>query len=488
MIGIVGIPSSSCVFLTFCRSISTSLSRTAPLYRMGPSFNSLGSALGSAFPQFSARPIEGRNELPQTIEEEGGATVSTTTSSETPASSIQQPAQQQHQLQIIGPDGKPIESAPNMISARHWWSQSNKSAPEGAEALAQISAAHFKTYPALMVLPDPTSPVPPFLNRPWIAQLRALMPRSLAVARVVLAGYNVRLPPSEGMVWESIARETKALIAGLDRTLEASDTEVWAATASLWLYLILMMMSDDTSSTPYVDSTLVDNSLHTLSQLAKTLAERVSNHEEDYRPSEVVQDQNGNDGSSSAGGKREETFFSWGFGETMRRTLYATYVLLVLQRYRENALNVQSRLAGFELILDCQLPASANQFEAGNDQDWREARRKEAENLKKLKESDVNGDNKEGVKSSSTKDEDDQLNQDEQKPSITPVSPVNFVYPTMKDLIQARFRLDSSSKTLDAYFDQTDSFTNICLTIAFALDHELASADPNSLPSNASRA
>jgi len=408
---------------------------------MGPSFNSLGSALGSAFPQFSARPIEGRNELPQS--EENGAS---------------QPSQQ---LQIFGPGGQPLDTAPIMISARHWWSQTTQStAPEGAETLASISAAHFKTYPALMVLPDPTSPVPPFINRSWIAQLRALMPRSLAVARVVLAGYMVRLPPSEGMVWESLAKEARALIEGMDRTLESTDQEVWAATASLWLYLVLMMMSDDTSASPYVDATLVDSALHTLSQLAKQLAERVQNQEEMLKP-------DGRTGTS----QREETFFTWGCLETMRRTLFAAYVLLVLQRYRENALNIQLSLAGFELILDCQLPASANQFEAGTDQEWRQARKKEVEDSEKL---NVNGNGD----SSSVKPEDSSQLNDRGKMAE---KPVKLSYPTMRDLISARGDLENSSKTLSAYFDQTDSFTNICLTIAFALDADLASADSNSL-------
>lgn len=68
-------------------------------------------------------------------------------------------------------------------------------------------------------------------------------------------------------------------------------------------------------------------------------------------------------------------WMTWGFEESMRRTLWAAYAILVLQRFRDGAVLSEGHLAGVDLILDVELPAVAAEFEAGDEDVWRKARR-----------------------------------------------------------------------------------------------------------------
>lgn len=219
--------------------------------------------------------------------------------------------------------------------------------------LARAAAVQLITYPALMVLPEPTSPVPPFIFRPWLAQIRSQLPESLAVCRSVLAGYLVRLPSSLGMVWRNIAHELQALIFASPQVRQSDDVNLFASTAALWLYLVLALLSDEDAAKQHIDDDLINAGLHALSQLGRALSDRVR----------------ARDQSVDKLGMNE-----WGLLESMRRTLFAAYILLVLQRLRAGVdPGLRRTLAGAELVLDVILPAPAAMFAAATEGEWASA-------------------------------------------------------------------------------------------------------------------
>lgn len=284
----------------------------------------------------------------------------------------QQPVQHQpsQSMSTMQPDQQAQQQMP---ASRYWWanppSQSDFTLMQG---VAQATASHLSHYPHLMVLPDPSSPVPPTVHRPWIATIRGNIPGPLAVARVVLAGYAVRLPASESIVWESVARETRRLVSAHESLCAdtSPDLDVFGATQALFFYCILLMMCNDPGAVGHVDVSLTNSAFFGLSQLAKTLSIRVRN----------AQVQRGGRANSAANtgsgtpGKGSPDWLQWGSEETMRRTVWAAYAMLVLQRYRDSADMSEGRLAGVDLILDLELPAVALEFEAGSQEDWAKAR------------------------------------------------------------------------------------------------------------------
>lgn len=276
-------------------------------------------------------------------------------------------AQQQQQQQQPDATSQPSSQMP---ASRYWWahppSQSDYTLMQG---VAQASANHLSHYPALMVLPEPSSPVPPTVHRPWMAMMRGAIPPYLAIARVVLAGYAVRLPASEAVVWESVGRETRRIVECHEAICSraTSDLDVFGATQSLFFYCILLMMCNDAGAVGHVDVALTNSAFFGLSQLAKTLSGRVQMAQQ-----QLQQQQQSHEGK--AGGGTADEWMEWGFVETMRRTVWAAYAMLVLQRYRDSADMSQGRLAGVDLILDLELPAPALEFEAGTLEDWNKAR------------------------------------------------------------------------------------------------------------------
>ncbi|PWN30716.1 hypothetical protein BDZ90DRAFT_21551 [Jaminaea rosea] len=258
-------------------------------------------------------------------------------------------------------------------ASRYWWanppSHSDYNLMQG---VAQASANHLSHYPALMVLPEPSSPVPPTVHRSWMATMRGNIPAYLAIARVVLAGYAVRLPASEAVVWESVAREARRIVESHEAISSdaCSALELFGATLSLFFYCILLMMCNDAGAVGHVDVGLTNSAFFGLSQLAGALARRVQAAQAQAQQKEQQRSMEGN-GSSNAG---SEEWMEWGFVESMRRTVWAAYAMLVLQRYRDSADMSQGRLAGVDLILDVQLPAPALEFEAGTLEDWKKAK------------------------------------------------------------------------------------------------------------------
>ncbi|CAO1613648.1 unnamed protein product [Jaminaea pallidilutea] len=288
----------------------------------------------------------------------------------------QEQPQQQGAASNTGATQEQQQQNSQMPASRYWWthppSQNDYSLMQG---VAQATANHLSHYPHLMVLPDPSSPVPPTVHRPWMANIRGNIPAPLAIARVILAGYAVRLPASESIVWESIARETRRIVDahGILCSNTTSDLDVFGATQSLFFYCILLMMCNDVGAVGHVDVSLTNSAFFGLSQLAKTLAGRV--HSSQARARSVAASAAASAASFAAMGDAPQAtphpdWLSWGFEESMRRTVWAAYSMLVLQRYRDSADMSQGRLAGIDLILDLELPAVALEFEAQTEDEW----------------------------------------------------------------------------------------------------------------------
>ncbi|GAC72377.1 hypothetical protein PANT_7d00069 [Moesziomyces antarcticus T-34] len=327
-------------------------------------------------------------------------------------------------------DGQLVLPAPQLPSAKQWWIQPDQSG-EVAASIAQASAAHFVSYPALIVLTDPTAPIPPFIHRKWLQENRASVPESLANARSILAGYYVRLPASQSLIWRLISEQIRLIVADKPQltAANADPVPVFGAVAALWMYLVLIVFTDEPAITDHVSAELLDEALLVLSDVSQALLAHA------VRACEAASQQT------------TPSLATFGWIETMVRTLFASYSLLVLQRFRENAGNARERLAGCSLILDLPLPAAAGEFEADKEADWMQAHT---------------------------------ANQNALSEAGAP-----FVRPTLRQLVQLRNEAvgaaaDGQSDSVKdelrdlpwacTLFDHHDEFTNVVLSVAFALD------------------
>ena len=418
----------------------------SPLYRMGPS---LHSAISGNYAAISHSPVvdtpisaKFAASLAQTMglsinpgflpafqesqHPPAGATNATSHPLSRSLSDATTPPQSRYDC-----NGQLVLPAPQLPSAKQWWIQPDQNG-EVAASIAQASAAHFVSYPALMVLTDPTAPIPPFIHRKWLQENRARVPESLASARSLLAGYYVRLPASQGFIWKLIADQIRSILSS-EQELKKPDSDpvtVFGAVASLWMYLVLIVFTDESAITDHVDATLLDQALLVLSELSQSLL---------VHAGEAIK---------AASGSATPSLATFGWIETMVRTLFASYALLVLQRFRENGGDARERLAGCSLVLDIPLPASAGEFEADNEADWLQAHH---------------------------------ANQNVLNEAGAP-----FVRPTLRQLVQFRKDTlaaagDSNSKEQAEFklrdlpwaatlFDNQDEFTNVVLSVAFALD------------------
>ncbi|SNX83599.1 uncharacterized protein MEPE_02306 [Melanopsichium pennsylvanicum] len=411
----------------------------SPLYRMGPS---LHSAISGNFAAISQSPVADTPistkfaaSLAQTMglstnpgfmpafqESSHAATASSHPLSRC-VSDATTPPQSRYDC-----NGQLILAAPQLPSAKEWWIQPDQNG-EVAASIAQASAAHFVSYPALIVLTDPTAPIPPFIHRKWLQENRARVPESLASARSILAGYYVRLPASQSLVWRLISEQIRTIAASKEELVnpDSDPAVVFGAVASLWMYLVLIVFSDEPAITDHVDASLLDQALTVLSDLSQTLLRHTV------------------EACKAASETPTPSLTTFGWIETMIRTLFASYSLLVLQRFREGAGNARERLAGCSLILDIPLPAGAAEFEADNEADWLQAHH---------------------------------ANQNALTEAGAP-----FIRPTLRQLIQSRkdtFATETHKDQFDAklrdlpwaaiLFDSQDEFTNVVLSVAFALD------------------
>ncbi|PWN33223.1 uncharacterized protein FA14DRAFT_161183 [Meira miltonrushii] len=425
----------------------------SPLYRMGPSLSALGSNAQSFTLPTPTLASQAGNQLLSTALLPAPSNASQSQSADT----------------VMGANNtntsssKPSSASEHaQVAARNWWAAgpSERTSIDSQE-VAQACAGHFTLYPALMVLPDATSPVPPLFHRPWLANTRLQTPASLAQVRVALAAYHVRLPASEGMVWEMIKAQAKAIVASYDALVQSSDMEVFSSTAALWFLVILLLMSTDPATGQCVDEGLTDSCLVGLSHLSYLLQKRVQALEQVH----IEQRQ--------ANGAASPSFIDWGFLETMRRTLFACYALFVLQRFRATSPELQSRLAGVELVMDIKLPATASEFEAGNELEWRAAQHVKitddqgialggALTMRELLTARSAAQQQQWQRQASKADQNKEKNDSSENSSSS--TTVNSDEETKSPITEER------RKQMLAYFDRHDDFTNVCLTVTFALD------------------
>lgn len=360
-----------------------------------------------------------------TVAEGPAPTAAPAPPSETQPPQVPQPSQLAPDAATVQGDDDP--QAQTAAVARHIWQHGIRDVPDLPENLARAAAAQLITYPTLMVLPEPTSPVPPFVFRPWLARIRSALPASLAIARSVLAGYLVRLPASLPTVWMNIARELHSLIRSAPQTAAGDDLSLFASTAALWLYLVLALLTEEPIAAQYIDDHAVNSGLHALSTLASSLSTRVLDMDRErarLRTSEAGPEMN---------------FEGWGLLESMRRTLFAAYTLLVLQRLREGVEGLQAAVAGVELVMDVALPADDTTFNVTTEADWRSAytaaRQRSKVSLLSLGE---------------------------------PAGQAERM-PTLRDLLRARSKRHDGAPLIDV-FAHADEFTNVTLAVALGLD------------------
>ncbi|PWN46683.1 hypothetical protein IE53DRAFT_14225 [Violaceomyces palustris] len=425
----------------------------SPLYRMGPSLHSLGSAMaGMGFHQSPSVEQHQQQQPSSRLAAPPVMTSGNSSSSEfepLPNRSRSDPTGQDKVR--YGADGELVEPAPRLPSAKIWWSSPQQ---EGSvkESLAQASAAHFVSYPALMVLTDPTSPIPPFIHRRWLHEVRFEMPSTLANARAILAGYFVRLPASEALVWRLISDQIRSINDNHAQLCnEGSDSfEVFAAVTALWMYLVLVIFTDDAASAKHVDGSLLESSFDALSDLTRTL---VKHHDK------LERERGGQATNQPTGGD----FGNWGCSETLRRTVFAAYSLLVLQRFRAGAAERSDRLAGCQLVLDLRLPSVADEFEAGNEEEWRSSLNRSA-----VEEKSWRGPQQRRQEQQQSTNSDTATTTAAQASgaSLTPQGP------TLRQVIEARRNGPAAPppRWLQSYFDNHDDFTNVVLSVALALD------------------
>lgn len=405
----------------------------SPLYRMGPSLSALGASGSQSFV------------LPT-------PTIAAQASSQLMSSLLPGSNEHANSDTVMGAGEGDTASKHAQVAARNWWAAGPQERTSiDSQEVAQACAGHFTLYPALMVLPDATSPVPPLFHRPWLAHTRLDTPASFAQVRVALAAYHVRLPASEAMVWDMIKTQAKLIVASYDTLAQASDMDVFSSTSALWFLIILLLMSSDPSTGQSVDEGLTDSCLVGLSHLSRLLLQRVQAMERKQSDDRQAQ------GASSP------SFIEWGFLETMRRTLFACYALFVLQRFRATSPELQSRLAGAELVLDIKLPATASEFEAGNELEWRAAQH--------VKITDSQGS---ALANALTMRELLQARtaaHEQQKQSDAAVQgSVATPGQESKPSIGSTPFSEERKKQMLTYFDRHDDFTNVCLTVMFALD------------------
>ncbi|CAO1628948.1 unnamed protein product [Sympodiomycopsis kandeliae] len=416
----------------------------SPLYPTGPSFSSLGAAIPTG--SLAQQPIPEMDESEVTPPQDQQQHEQLLQSAFSTPHQGQQG--QQSTQQTLNPSSE-------MPASRYWWANPpSQSDAFLMHSVAQATATHLSHYPHLMVLPDPSSPVPPTVHRPWMAHIRGNIPAPLAVARVVLAGFAVRLPASEHVVWEGVARETQRIIVAHETICATgSDLDVFGATVALFFYCLLLMMCTDAGASGHVTMELTNSAFFGLSQLSKSLSVRLHNAQNRRVQEELVAAQQG-----FSTDDEKQNWMTWGFEETMRRTLWAAYAILVLQRFRDGAVLSEGHLAGVDLLLDIHLPATAAEFEAESEEAWRKAR---ADNR-----SESAGD------SSNFTFRDLIIHRPKSTASTPEPSGFDAGNATQGTTPQSS-QTGTAPEALLSYFDKHDAFVATVLSIAFCLDSSL---------------
>ncbi|WFC97765.1 hypothetical protein MYAM1_000484 [Malassezia yamatoensis] len=392
-------------------------------------------------------------------------------------------------------DSTPI--SPVLISSEDWWTRdilaqwryhrymqstltlTNFSCiNDPRTTLAMSAISRFMVYCTFLCLSEPNSPQPPFLHRPLLLAQRKALPASLSIARCVLAALMLRLPSSEEYTWNLAARELENQIEEAHKSLAELQAyifpnpkenptltfekalEVMALCQTLWFYIVMGAFGDKLDCPGdhafsfihrYWEPSLLvraNGALQLLTQLIALLLPAL-----EARPivstSNTFEDENAYE------------FLCWGLCESLRRTVLASHVLLILLRYRQEMMlhtdsstPVSAATWGlppfdygsdsasswstsvWQKVTEVELPAVADTFEADQWTNWR-----------------------------SHKDNYSTRSIDRRTPALYELHrPINANDPRT----EVQFHLES-------YFSQHDEFTNVCLSVLFGLTNDLPS-------------
>lgn len=396
--------------------------------------------------------------------------------------------------------------SPVLISSVDWWSRD-----EGAQerfhrymlttlpphgllrendfrtTLAMSAISRFVTYCTFLCLAEPNAPQPPFLHRHLLVTQRNTLPEPLSVARCALSALTLRLPTSERWAWTQVATELERHIhSARDLTtklgpcfetempvtksveqqtyLDHAESfegamEIMALLQAIWLYVVVGAFGDAldaqgadgqarcTLTHRVWDATLLPNAIDALQSLTHMAASLVINLQKRATP-EVP-------GPSTQSSEISD-FMWWGLCESLRRTVLASYSLLVLLRYVLNATEESSSPSdsvGIATLGLSPFPATTRGASPWASSDWRNVMAVELPAVADIFEADRAGLWRTHL--------DNRQHMDDSPPTL---SLFHAHRPSHVDQSRSEMQF-----LLDSYFHQHDEFTNVCLSVLFGL-------------------
>lgn len=322
--------------------------------------------------------------------------------------------------------------SPVLISSEDWWARDQAAqwryhrymlstfpkknflrANDPKSSLGMSVISRFMAYCAFLCLAEPNAPQPPFLHRQLLVAQRDTLPETLAVTRCILASLTLRLPTSEAFAWGQAAQELEKQVnhahevvvtifkhvngPGSTQCIPSFDDmmKIMALCQTLWFYIVVGVFGDSFDQPEAQGFTLQHriwdtsllfkaiDALQSIMQLIAALMPELQRQSASAMMSESKRD------------PHSREFLWWGLGESLRRTVLASHVLLILLRYC--LYDTQSPLAPYtevatlglppfpattytnklwtaddwQKVMDISLPSVAKVFEADSPNVWR---------------------------------------------------------------------------------------------------------------------
>lgn len=395
-------------------------------------------------------------------------------------------------------------SSPILISAIDWWQRDEDAQqrfhrytvahstglryrPTDPRAtLSMSTSTRFLAYAATLALTGPNAPQPPFFHRHLLMLLREKLPSPLAICRSVISAISLRQRSNDEWAWRLVGSElaqhvstARSFLSTLNDAHQRAELsglggaspelavwfqsamrieggmEILALVQTIWFLLVVGSFgsvfgengTDEASSpmaaTKYWDVSLVQSAIEALQVLVHLLAITAlqmqrSGWHDDATPFQV--------GTSAEVRDARDTrkFMYWGFCETMRRTVLASYALLVLLRFifRGTVSGMQLGQAPFAEL--CAQGPTSPLWETGN---WSAMLELELPSVAPVFEAEnyiLFTDNERRMP---------------QRPTLA----------TFLANRPERFPGRAPMRELKTYFQTHDEFTNVCLSVLFGL-------------------
>ena len=395
-------------------------------------------------------------------------------------------------------------TSPVLISAIDWWQRDEDAQQrfhrytiahstglrnhptDPRVTLSMSTSTRFLAYSAILALTGPNAPPPPFFHRHLLMLLREKLPTPLAICRSVISAISLRQRSNDEWAWRLVGSELaqnvstarsflstlndahqRAELSGLGGA--APELAVWFQSAmrieggmeilalvqSIWFQLVVGSFgcvfgeggTDEVNSpmaaTKYWDASLVQSAIEALQVLVHLLAITALQMQrggwrDDATPYTMDTTSEARDALDT------RRFMFWGFCETLRRTVLASYALLVLLRFIFRGTISGMRLGQAPFAELCAQGPTTPLWETG---DWSAMLELEL-------------------------------------PSVAPVFEAeNYVLftdnerrmpqrPTLATFLAnrpERFSGRAPMRELKSYFQTHDEFTNVCLSVLFGL-------------------